>query len=1007
MSWIAENLGVEGASGSWVGLAFWTALPRRSSANAGQRSMHGQLGSRVIPRETGAKSKRVCFWTLHDIVTLGLVLAIGAALSWLALWAGHVAGDTLSTTGSVTSADMLRNTSGASHAQALADLWVDAINGDDGDDGLTPTTAFRTIQKAADLAGPGTTVHILPGVYRESVRPAENGTASGRILYVAEGGPGTAIVRGSESASSLTWTQLTADTIGLPPGVDPAGIYYADLSAWALDGPPRFVVELDGDGEVVAQLPVAREPDWQVLTAWKHHEFWWAADGGSDVAGCDPPTDPDPFECDAPWRSSTQLTDRSDDAEPAGIEAGNLTTLGDLTGATLVALDTWQGHWTFWGTIVAHDVPAGRVTVDQPCGGGLGWGSKYYVEGVPYLLDSPGEWWYDEDSGRLYLWPRTAGNPATMDIEISRRDNGFSLENRSYTTLDGLTIEFYGDSAAYLGNTPTEKSYYDTVRNATLRYANYGVYLHQEVLASSPAQNMIYGLTLEDSEIGYMDSMAIYLRDWWENGAAADSFTRSGILDTTIRRNEMHHLGFRSDWGTAVGALFQHAHGLRFEDNHVHDVAHNGIQITRSVIQSPKTYGFEPDEIKTGEILIKDNIFEEACQLATDCGALKIWGEPPDSHVFRDVLITGNVFRDTFGWTYVSEQRGWWSGGPESEVQGMGGFGLYVDYASGIHAYRNIAYNNARHGFMFSGTWRDGDIVYYNNVAANSLIGFRLGGLLQDTHGNVNTQLVNNILVNNEGYGLDLDSRQDDGDLTIDHNLYFGNGWRAYEDGGLRQAGDMAVTWRSVGTEYFQTLADIQANTEWEAQGMEGDPAFWNYDANDHDLFDGSWPDLHLTAASASAMDRGTTALPESLIALLDAFGVTDFRRGQAYDIGRYEGGFALLAGPSPQFVKPGGVAQYALRLDPPDWPQPVSLTVASPSPLLDVSLSSPILAAGEVVTLTATDSHVEPEILPALAYRVPITAAGGGFTETTSIRLFVGGSWVYLPLILPNDLGY
>ncbi|MDH4207413.1 MAG: right-handed parallel beta-helix repeat-containing protein, partial [Anaerolineae bacterium] len=687
--------------------------------------------------------------------------------------------------------------------------------------------------------------------------------------------------------------------------------------------------------------------------------------------------------------------------------AGNQTTLRDLAGATLVAIDTVQGHWVCGNTIVAHNIPAGRVTLGQPCEPGLGWGSKYYVEGVPYLLDSPGEWWYDENSARLYLWPRTPGNPATMDIEITRRENGFSMDNRSYITLDGLTIEFYQDSAVYLGNTLTQKSYHDTVRNATLRYANFGVYLHQEVRAGSPAENMIYGFTLEDSEIGHMDTHAILYRYWWESNAAPDSYTRSGILNTTIRRNEMHHLGFRGDNGSADGSAFYFAHGLRFEGNYVHDVAHNGAEFLRSVIQSPKAYDFEPLEIKTGEILIKDNVFERACQLTTDCGGLKIWGDPPDTHVFRDLLITGNVFRDTFGWAYVSEKRGHWSGGLESDVQGMGGFGLYVDYASGIHAYRNIAYNNAHHDFMFSGTWRDGDIVYYNNIAANSLIGFRLGGLPQDTHGNVNTQLVNNIMVNNEGYGLYLDSRMDYGNLTIDHNLYFSNGWRAYEDGGLWRAGDMAINWRSAPADYFQTLAQIRANTEWETHGVEGNPLFWDYHVNDHDLFDGSWPDFHLTSASAKALDRGTTALPDSLMALLYAFEVTDFCRGQAYDIGRYEGGFAVLASPSAQFVNAGGVARYALQLDPPDLPHPVALTVTSPSPLLDIGLSSPTVTADEVVTLDVTDSHVETEILPALAYTLPITATGAGFTETTSVRLFVGGARVYLPIILRSDLGY
>src|SRR5512143_3476581 len=52
-----------------------------------------------------------------------------------------------------------------------SDLWVDAASGNDSNDGLTHAAAFRSIQRAANIAGPGTTVHILPGIYRETVQP--------------------------------------------------------------------------------------------------------------------------------------------------------------------------------------------------------------------------------------------------------------------------------------------------------------------------------------------------------------------------------------------------------------------------------------------------------------------------------------------------------------------------------------------------------------------------------------------------------------------------------------------------------------------------------------------------------------------------------------------------------------------------------------------------------------------------------------------------------------------
>lgn len=899
---------------------------------------------------------------------------------------------------SMTPSGELRFDSVASQMTGISDLWVNAVSGNDGNHGLTPATAFRTIQRAADIAGPGTTVHILPGIYRETVRPRLSGSAAEPVVYRAENGPGTVIIRGSERADTLAWSQLATNSIGLPPGVSPGNLYYADVSAWALNGPPRFVVQLGDSGETVTRLPLAREPDWQVRTEWKYHEFWWAADGGSTVAACDPASDPDP-DCDLPWRSTTQLTDRNSDGAPAGIEPGNLTTLADLTGATVVAMDTVSGHYVYRRTIISHDVGGGRVTVDEPCEfdrgsgkPGLGWGSKYYLENHPALMDTPGEWWYDANNFRLYLWPPVPGNPATLNIEISRHNIGFELSDRSYITLDGLTMEFFDDNAVHQSQScPGCGSYHNTVRNATLRYANVGIRLGQGV---EDAASITDGFTLENSEIAQMDSNAIHLNYWWP-GQSADSFTHAGIVNTVIRNNELHHLGFRSWSDDADGIQFNYADKLRFEGNYVHHVAHNGTLLGRSVIQSAKEWGFSPEEIKTGEILIKDNVFEKACLLATDCGEVKIWGSPPDTHVFRDLLITGNVFRNTFGWTYISEKRGRWSGGTSSDVQGMGGFGLYLDHSSGIHAYRNIAYNNASSGFHFYNRWWDGDIIYYNNVAANSLNGIRLDGWA--SRGSTNTQIANNTVVNNEGYGI-LNAQGDYGNILVDYNLYYDNGWRPYEDGGVWHAGDMAIYGPG---EYYQTLAAIQASTPWEDHGVEGDPGFWDYDVADHGLFDGSWPDFHLTSASANALDRGTTALPDSLIALLDAFEVNDFRGGQAYDIGRYERGFAVLASRAVQFVSPGGVAFYVLRLDPPDLPHPVTLTVTSPPPLLDIGLSSPILTADEVVTLTVTDSHIGPMILPALAYTVPITATGGGFAETTIVRLFVGGARVYLPIIL------
>ncbi|TKJ37107.1 MAG: hypothetical protein CEE38_09410 [Planctomycetes bacterium B3_Pla] len=48
-------------------------------------------------------------------------------------------------------------------------IYVDAVNGDDNNDGLTPQAAFATIQKGIDAAAGGYVVRVYPGLYREEI----------------------------------------------------------------------------------------------------------------------------------------------------------------------------------------------------------------------------------------------------------------------------------------------------------------------------------------------------------------------------------------------------------------------------------------------------------------------------------------------------------------------------------------------------------------------------------------------------------------------------------------------------------------------------------------------------------------------------------------------------------------------------------------------------------------------------------------------------------------------
>lgn len=740
------------------------------------------------------------------------------------------------------------------------DLWVDTVNGKNANSGLSESEAWNTIQRAGSLARPGDVVHVMPGVYRGGLIPRYSGTAAKPIRYVAEAGPGSAILRGSRASSSRSWRKLKTDTIGLPAGVDPLDIWYVNLAAWGLEEPPRYLVELDATGEPAQRLPLAREPDWSVQTGWKHHDYWWSADGGTSIADCNPTSDGK--DCDSSARSSTELIDRNNDTLPADTEPGNLTTLGNITGATLVALDTVQGHDQYRRLVVQHDIPNGQIKLDQPSlrngAPGLGWGTKYYVENLPSFLDEPGEWWFDQASGMLYLWPLKPGNPRLQDIEISRNDSALDLTDRSYIEVNGLTVEFYNSDVVRASNFGHQQSRGNVLRNVTLRYGENGIKLKQYIGKDESLDNSIEGFLLEDSEISHMDRFAITT-----DHVAVNAFGHAGVRNTVIRRNELHHLGF--GYGSN-GTHFVYADHFRFEDNHVHDVAKGGLVLFRSMVDSPKTFGFTSEEIKTGNILVKGNLFENICQNNSDCGALKLAGSVPDKHVFRDLLVVGNIFRDNFGWSSVGEKRGRFN-------NGLSGRGLYADNASGIHVYQNIAYNNGFAGFGFARVWRDGDIVVFNNVSANSLTGFFFAGRAQDTHINVNTQIANNVILNNlKGFRMEDADRIYDNTL-IDQNLYFGNGWLPYEEGGPWGAGAMHVDLDGGGR--FSTFADIKAGSDFESRGAGQNPYFQYYIEYDQDSFDGSWPSFDLTSSSPLVLERKWNQ-PDSLKKLLADFGIGD-----------------------------------------------------------------------------------------------------------------------------------
>jgi len=742
-----------------------------------------------------------------------------------------------------------------------AEIWVDVNHGNDAADGLTAATALRTLQKATTLATAGSIVHIQPGIYRETLQPIHSGTANNPIIYQAEQ-PDSVIIRGAEVVN--VWQSLTENTLGFPT-TKWNQIVWADLSQWDTEI-PRFVQKLDSR-QTTQRLSLAREPDWQAQTEWKQHEFWWTADGGSAEVTCSSPT-----SCETPLRSLTQLTDRHNDNSPSDISKGNLTTLGNLTGATLVTTDNSQGYFIYRRPIVNHEVSEGRITISPKADyktlntPGLGWGSKYYVENHPALLDSDGEYWFDSTTKRLYILAKDL-----ISLEISKRTVGVDLSNLSYITLDGITIDLCQETAIQLWNAQDQGSQQIVLKNLNLSYANHGIWIEQDVGATSTSANQINGLILENSQIANMDSDGLF---FYPTSSSNANLTTAPLTNVVIKNNELHHLSYRAQQDRAAGLEFYFADKLRFENNRIHHTAFDGIKFSHSLIQSSdaaKTLGFTPQEIKTGDIFIHGNVIEKTCQMVADCGALTFTGLPPTSHIFRDVLIMNNTIRNNLGWSAVAELRGRWNG--------LFAFGIYANYSSGLNIYRNVLYKNSWANIFGSQSWRDGEMLIVNNVLANANYGLGLWSTKEyETHSNVNTQIINNIFVNNAEFGIHHKGTVDDAQFVLNHNLYYSNGWTDFS-----KFGEM-----SNNNNTYQSLESVQTQTPWELQGVSQDPLFLYYDYfATRNRYDNSMGNFQIRTGSV-AINRGTVT-PASLTALLARFGIIDFPQQEILDIGAFE----------------------------------------------------------------------------------------------------------------------
>ncbi|MCL5797494.1 MAG: DUF1565 domain-containing protein [Patescibacteria group bacterium] len=601
-----------------------------------------------------------------------------------------------------------------------------STNGSDNNSG-TFGKPLRSIQYAVNIATAGTTIHILPGTYRESVKVSNSGTKDSPItLYVAPSDRGKTVLAGSEPSSEMIWSKCTTNTCSNIPNNSVKHVYFTKLD-WRET--PYLIHEILS-GNKVQELHEARSPNYEVTDLTKFHEHWWTA---KDSAV-----------------SQHTLIDKE-----------HLKNLSDLTtGANITMVDGGDsrcGVFMYEKKADRFDQAKGEIYFDDPVGfslygsqeNGIGPYTKYFLYGKPQFLDTPGEWYFDKSSKTLYLWPLENKNPSKLDIEISRRSSGIIIDNASNITISGLTIQYinkfqnipYETIGAIIIN-PAQNTSVENIGMDNIRILNSSNGI--SLIAYNPTSKIKH-IRLSNSEIGYIGRNAI-MTDGGSNYP-------SNISNVNIENSSFHDLSF-TDFDQ--GLNFVRTDYITIKNNRIYNIALNGIHME----------SYERNNLFTSGVHIENNFIYDTCEALSSCSAIKFFGGK-----FRDTTVDGNTVKDNRGWSYCQEK-----------TNGKGyGYGVFISNASGITVKNNISLNNSTAYVVYPRQIEAYGNKFLNNLSVNSNVGIDLqnpAGVFDynpsayHTRHN-NSEIINNIFLNDKT-GIRIDPANT-ASVKIDYNAYINN----------------------------------------------------------------------------------------------------------------------------------------------------------------------------------------------------------------------------------------
>lgn len=176
--------------------------------------------------------------------------------------------------------------------------------------------------------------------------------------------------------------------------------------------------------------------------------------------------------------------------------------------------DAWLfGYWKYgWATdsVRIKHISGNKVFTQTSVSFGVKRGGEYYIFNLPEELDSPGEWYINNKTGIMYIYPMSEYNEDT-EVTITRLNEPLiECSNVSYLTIENMTVQSGMNSGIDIADCTNVQVAGCTIKQFTKNAVNITNSLNSGVLSSEVEQIGATGIYINSGNRSNLEAMGCY-----------------------------------------------------------------------------------------------------------------------------------------------------------------------------------------------------------------------------------------------------------------------------------------------------------------------------------------------------------------------------------------------------------------------------------------------------------------------------------------------------------------